>query len=123
MYKRYDYDVDYIMVTQPEHQKYIINYINLFFGMRAYIIDTSYICLNLKNDIINNLAPLFFESKVVEDKGCAPCVLRKMDEAEIPVINQAASVLCKTVIQCIVEVVNPLDHGWCKIRSPHISST
>lgn len=127
MNKRYDYEIDYIIIPEvfyslDIHQS-MINFINMNFGLRARVIDNSCICLNLKNELINKLS-LFFETRIMEDKGNHQVLLRKMDECEAPFIESKTNVLTKLVIKAAVATLQPLgiiDHGWYKIRTPHIS--
>ena len=127
MNKRYDYDVDYIIIVNvfltQESIQLIIDNLNIMYGLRAYIIESSCICLNLSKNIINDLTQ-FFESKTMPDRGNTSVIIRKMDECEAPTIESKINVLSKLVITTALNTLQPvgvIDHGWYKVRMPHIS--
>jgi hypothetical protein len=124
MKQRYDYEVDYIIVLNPSHHIHIITaFINLTFGMHTYVIDDKNVCLNLKDHIINGV-PHLFDSRMMTYMGDKTTVIRKTDECEMSSIEDKMNVLCSLAINVVVQTLKPFgitDHGWYKIRIPHIS--
>lgn len=120
--KRYDFEIDYIIYADG-HLPDIVAYINSNFGLKSFIINDHCICLNIKKDIVNKVYPFFFETKYLPDtNGPMISVYEKLHASEQAFVNSMCSRLCNITIANVLNVVqDPLDHGWFKIRVPHMS--